>query len=404
MMKYLLLAAVLFQAAYSSCPNGCNGHGSCNIHDQCTCFNENGEGVRYLTNDQISAGICHAKTEATCADANADPTYICAWEATAGDAGECQRVVKDELLSGQQFSEWTGADCSRRTCPRSTSWTDVGPWEDVAETFICSHQVEHECSDQGVCDRATGLCECFPGFTGSACQRTSCPDDCSGHGTCRSNRDFAYDFAVSKTNQMLQTHLSTEMFKENYAVTYDDAWDSDHLYGCLCDRGYRGANCALIECPSSNDPLDDKCTDEEDAHLVEDFQVQKFAGTGSDGWRQAYVDSEAEEGTADLCAAVTALDDDTACLNVPASPSGGTCEYVRATAKRPAYCRQTGVWTLSRPGDKNNHFYNGKVYACFGAMSGMDCSGRGICDYSTGQCACFSGYSGTACNKIEELV
>jgi len=204
---------------------------------------------------------------------------------------------------------------------------------------------------------------------------------------------------------MLQTHLSTEMFKENYAATYDNAWDSDHLYGCLCDRGYRGASCALIECPSSNDPLDDKCTDEEDAYLVEDFQVQKFAATGSDGWREAYVDSTATEGDDDLCAAVVLLDDADACEAVTdPNGSGGTCEYVEATDKRAAYCRQTGVWTLSRPGDKNQHFYNGKVYACFGAMSGMDCSGRGICDYSTGQCACFSGYSGTACNQIEELL
>jgi len=412
MMKYLLLAAVLFQAAYSKCPNGCNGHGSCNLYDQCTCFNENGEGVLYLVNDANVAapgGVCHVKDEATCANTNADPEYKCQWDANAGDdgLGECHRIVKDEILSGTQFSEWTGADCSRRTCPRSTSWTEVGGWEDASKTFICSHQVEKECADQGVCDRATGLCECFPGFTGAACQRTACPDDCSGHGTCRSNRDFAYDFAVAKTNQMLQTHESTERFKENYAVTYDDAWDSDHLYGCLCDRGYRGPNCALVECPSANDPLDDKCSDFEDSYTVENFQVQKFAGTGSDGWRQAYVDSEAIEGAADPCAAVTVLNDGgTTCEAVPASASGGYCEFIEAVVEpeSPARCVQRGLWTETRPGDKNNHFYDGKVYACFGAMSGMDCSGRGICDYSTGQCACFSGYSGTACSDIEELV
>merc|ERR1712183_793608 len=204
--------------------------------------------------------------------------------------------------------EWTGADCSRRTCPRGVSWakSTIGFRNGEAlpganQDLVCKHQREQECSDQGLCDRATGLCSCFPGYTGSSCQRTACPDDCSGHGTCRSNRDFAYDFAVAKTNQLMQTDLSTEAYRENYIATYDAAWDSNHLYGCRCDRGYRGANCALIECPSNDDPLDDKCSKEEDEYTVENFQIQKFGATGAKGWREAYGDSTSEEQETDDC-------------------------------------------------------------------------------------------------------
>jgi len=32
-----------------------------------------------------------------------------------------------------------------------------------------------------------------------------------------------------------------------------------------------------------------------------------------------------------------------------------------------------------------------------GSTQGRDCSGRGLCDYTTGTCACFSGYYGTKC-------
>ena len=42
---------------------------------------------------------------------------------------------------------------------------------------------------QGLCDRKRGECHCFTGYEGSACQRTTCPKDCSGHGTCESIRE-----------------------------------------------------------------------------------------------------------------------------------------------------------------------------------------------------------------------
>lgn len=208
----------------------------------------------------------------------------------------------------------------------------------------------------------------------------------------------------------MQSDLSTEAFNENYVATYDGAWDSNHLYGCRCDRGYRGANCALIECPSNDDPLDDKCSKEEDEYTVENFQIQKFAATGAAGWSAAYVDSTSPEQESDKCNTAANIADKAKCEAVK-GPFGGTCKFIAEKIKsgegdtftQAARCEQVGDWTNHAPGDKNSHFYNGKVYACFGAMAGMDCSGRGICDYSTGQCACFSGYSGTSCAKIEEL-
>ena len=76
-------------------------------------------------------------------------------------------------------------DCSRRTC-------QVGPViRSVPRTSKQAHAYLAECSDNGICDRALGVCRCSPGWGGTACDRLMCPEDCAGHGKCLSMEDLA---------------------------------------------------------------------------------------------------------------------------------------------------------------------------------------------------------------------
>ena len=95
-----------------------------------------------------------------------------------------------------------------------------------------------ECSGRGTCDRMAGACQCVAGYTGDACQRTSCPNDCSGNGICQSQAYFVSDVASS-------TGI-------NYAYS---GFDAASAYGCKCDSGFRGADCSQSECPSGPDPM-----------------------------------------------------------------------------------------------------------------------------------------------------
>merc|ERR1719486_1288139 len=123
------------------------------------------------------------------------------------------------------------------TCPTGISWSKVKTSSNFA------HEEKRECSDGGICDTSTGECTCFPGFEGSACQRTACPNDCSEQGT------------VDPTN------IAVSSYYDYFLVTYDNAWDAGMQYGCLCDIGFRGVDCSEIECPTTYDAMDkESCT------------------------------------------------------------------------------------------------------------------------------------------------
>ena len=93
-----------------------------------------------------------------------------------------------------------------------------------------------ECSNAGLCNRTTGICECFEGFIGAACQRMKCPgetEECSGHGTCQTLRRVA---------------------DLDYRSTYN-IWDKNLMQGCVCDKGFSGADCSQRQCKYGVDPL-----------------------------------------------------------------------------------------------------------------------------------------------------
>ena len=70
------------------------------------------------------------------------------------------------------------------TCPSGVSWGSL-------PTGVTSAHATTECSSKGLCNRATGQCRCFAGYNGDACQRSACPNSCSGHGRCMAMRDMA---------------------------------------------------------------------------------------------------------------------------------------------------------------------------------------------------------------------
>lgn len=199
----LLLLATL---AAAECPNGCSGNGACMAKDMCSCYKN------YQGNDCADRtclfGYAHVDTPK--GDINMDQIRT-----TVG------WILKDSQQAPAETYEY------------------FNPSAKTNEAHFYM-----ECSNKGVCDRETGTCNCFDGFEGSACHRTTCPAKCSGHGTCESIRELGAKAAG--------TLFGIE--HPSGAVEYD-LWDANSTYGCRCDPWYRGPDCSKRTCKVGVDPL-----------------------------------------------------------------------------------------------------------------------------------------------------
>eukprot|EP00937_MAST-01D_sp_MAST-1D-sp2_P003281 g3281.t1 len=221
MKGVILLAAVGLVAG--ECPNACSGHGECGAYDMCSCYqmyqgNDCSERTCYF-------GIAHV-------------------DSPKGD------LNSDGVVSGPLTTVITGSE--------------VYPWGTTEQFPNANPNEGHfymECSNKGLCNRETGLCECFDGYDGTACVRASCPSGCSGHGTCESIKELAEmrSFDTNKndapTSPAAGGTLNAEYdsaVEESYSY---DLWDHDKSMACKCDPGYFAADCSLKKCKYGVDPL-----------------------------------------------------------------------------------------------------------------------------------------------------
>jgi len=216
----ILAAALFIGSTYAECPNACSGNGDCKRKDVCECYT--GYQGADCSERTCYFGIAHVDTP-------------------KGD------LNGDGIVSGPLTTVITGSE--------------VYPWgtnEQYPNADANEGHFYMECSNRGLCDRAEGLCECFDGYEGTACNRKACPSDCSGHGTCETIRELAamkgFDTRKQHTSaqQPVEYEATNMAIEESYAY---NLWDADISQGCQCDAGYFGPDCSLRKCRYGTDPL-----------------------------------------------------------------------------------------------------------------------------------------------------
>merc|ERR1711968_403418 len=399
------------------CDNGCSGHGKCSTDDVCVCHDNWGVGM-------------------------------------SGDSG----------------------DCSERICPFELAWVDTPDANGRFHKYV-------ECAGKGICDRDSGECECFKGYEGKGCQRTSCPNGCSGHGTCEYIEDILptghHNFAVTSGSDEVPGSGSVSggdlsfgqdwLAAERYRGAYH-GWDKRKIRGCVCDAQYHDSDCSKRMCPYGTDRLDRRLADSlltSEKHQIQRLLFSARNGTIDFNNMNSPYDGktrgmEVLEGqtfaitfrsklneTFSTIPIVMKLYDTVdlsndirlALLNLPNKVIDGvsvTCEFmpflgmivdVEFTgngvqgAQHPLWVESYECASGCSPKVTGLDIVTDvRVYANYDYVSGeygggsgtgehqladqnsYECGRRGKCDYNTGICDCFSGYTGENCNTQTVLV
>jgi len=301
------------------------------------------------------------------------------------------------------FYRWTGADCSERLCKEGLAWSNGDQYNPHGWA---------ECSNRGVCDRTAGECDCFSGYEGAACQRSACPNDCSGHGIC----SYAHEIDTMPASE----------------------WDYWKIQGCRCDGGFTGQDCSERLCPLGDDPLTIPTAYDGDKWTVT-LTSSDVSGTYTESFFLEIVDlygttyrsralhvSAAVDAASSPATDALALRFEYLLLDVPALQS---VIYTNATfsgTNNNILTLEFGLNQPTRLGDVRvntitcvdgcypyvpapSASFSGATQILTGdeadpLVETVECSNRGLCDNTVGQCNCFSGSYGLACQYQTILV
>lgn len=354
--------------AYGTCDNACSGHGTCGLNGVCTCYDNWGLGL--------------------------------------------------SMESG---------DCSERICPFEFSWVDT-------PSSTGKHHKYSECASKGICNRGTGECECFEGYEGKACQRTTCPNDCSGHGVCAYIEDMGYGTVPAD-------YSATDDYTAGLKTFDYFSWDKMKTRGCVCDAQYGDVDCSKRVCAHGNDVMDHR----QNMGAVRLFQKQEIV------FNPANDDLTGLNGQTFALTFKSKLNETFTTAPIVFNSATGTAETAVMLAAIKSSLRQLPNFviddlsvvgavsgnvytaTVEFTGDANQGDQNFLMVepvqcldGCTPKLTGLElkpdtqivktmtgnnahfnsyeCGRRGKCDYDTGLCECFEGYTSLACTTITALI
>merc|ERR1711871_274371 len=297
---------------------------------------------------------------------------------------------------------------------------------------------------------------------GKGCGYTTCPNDCSGHGTC----EYVNELAFGSVPGDYYDKVYQGMFTEDTVLSYvDTLWDAKKSRACVCDPMYTELDCSRKMCPKGNDVMDTRldtsddvvyqiqnitikagnadAVDEDVSTLYNDTFALTFKSTLNETYTTIPIVFNAKATNVDgpfgnpvntMASAIEAALEALPNYVVDAVSVNVTSQMMEHSA----YLSDVGKETVSISvafigssvqGPQNLLMVEGAqcLDGCTPKVTGIDmqsygshlssvkeekaadynnyeCGRRGKCDYDTGVCECFEGYTGLQCQVQTSLM
>ena len=334
----------------------------------------------------------------------------CSGHGTCGADDTCT-CYQDWVMGDQD-----GGDCSDRRCPYQVAWSAGPDKTGNIHTYA-------ECAGVGICDRGSGDCECFEGYTGSGCGLQTCPNDCSGHGECVYAEDVTFgtvwgDYNVDAPSGGLGVGAHYPQLRCYVQFTGSSVAGPQYLLEVEADKCDSGCTPQLsnpVRLKSALRPSTEVACLYPDEDKVCSTAFWSMAGYGFVG--TAGIDNSATTlpvtDGADFGGDSTCPFSSCGYIQVGSeimeltAVAGTDLTVVRGQEGTTAAAHADGdmVYWLGAKVDGVHPDILSSVFEAEEAdYNSFECGRRGKCDYSSGECECFEGYVGDRCQTQTALI
>lgn len=424
----LIILAIAVGIASAACPNGCSGHGSCGTSDVCGCYNgwwggdcsyrscPNGiswTATSYddLTDDRNTDSVILNTPGAHTSQGDVS-TEADVWDAlyplvpAVRQYSECSSRGTCDYATGQCkcFSGYEGKGCRRSSCPNGCS----GHGRCVSNTDVSGTWSYMKNNDQFWDQEMTQQCSCDRGFTGYDCSDRVCPFGDDPTTECGENSADDYQMVSVLSSG---SDYFTLTFKDMFGGTFE----TRPISVAGCTKGSSPSSCrevqfALMELPNfaiPNVEVDlmgtSTGTSSTTGGQTEFLYRVHFSDSSNTGKQNTLsCSTNTDEQSADTAGSSPMYTATTGCATYDIGypewfDTEGGLVSLSTLASSLTISDALADTTAGTQSEMDDVVTAGSDSDVPSYDSFVPCANKGLCDGSSGNCACADGHYGEAC-------